>query len=198
MKTKYVSFAALMVLAIIILTPSVSQGQTRFGIRGGLNAANISFDKLANRGERYGFHLGIFTEVPLVPDFMTIQPELSYSVKGTNYKPASVSQKLNMNYVDLLLPVAFKLSSIDVQVGPFASFLVSTPDYTVYNENKVIVDAFKKFDAGLTAGLSYNFSRMMIGLRYNQGFMNVTKDNAKVLLGSGKNSVGQVSLGYKF
>lgn len=198
MKTKYVSFAALMALAIMILTPSVSQAQTRFGIRGGLNATNISFDKLPNRGERYGFHLGIFTEVPLVTDFMTIQPELSYSVKGTSYKPASVSQKLNMNYVDLLLPVAFKLSSIDVQVGPFVSYLISTPDYTVYNENKVIIDAFKKFDAGLTAGLSYNFSRMMIGIRYNQGFMDVTKDNARVLLGSGKNAVGQVSLGYKF
>ena len=198
MKTKYVNFAALMVLAMIILTPSVSQGQTRFGIRGGLNAANISFDNLPNRGERYGFHLGIFTEVPLVTDFMSIQPELSYSVKGTNYKPASVNQKLNMNYVDLLLPVAFKLSSIDVQVGPFASYLISTPDYTYYKDNTIVVDAFKKFDAGLTAGLSYNFSRMIIGLRYNQGFMDVTKDKARVLLGSGKNAVGQVSLGYKF
>ena len=198
MKTKYVNFAALMVLAMIILTPSVSQGQTRFGIRGGLNAANISFDNLPNRGERYGFHLGIFTEVPLVTDFMSIQPELSYSVKGTNYKPASVNQKLNMNYVDLLLPLAFKLSSIDVQVGPFASYLISTPDYTYYKDNTIVVDAFKKFDAGLTAGLSYNFSRMIIGLRYNQGFMDVTKDKARVLLGSGKNAVGQVSLGYKF
>ena len=198
MKTKYVSFTALMVLVIMFLTPSVSQAQARFGIRGGLNAANISFDNLPNRGERYGFHLGIFTEVPLVADFMAIQPELSYSVKGTNYKPSTENQKLNMNYVDLLLPVAFKLSSIDVQVGPFASFLISTPDYTYYKDNKVVVDAFKKFDAGLTAGLSYNFSRMMIGLRYNQGFMDVTKDNARVLLGSGKNAVGQVSLGYKF
>ena len=198
MKTKYVSFAALMVLVMMILTPSVSQGQTRFGIRGGLNAANISFDNLPNRGERYGFHLGIFTEVPLVADFMSLQPELSYSVKGTNYKPSTDNQKLNMNYVDLLLPVAFKLSSIDVQVGPFASYLISTPDYTYYKDNKVVVDAFKKFDAGLTAGLSYNFSRMMIGIRYNQGFMDVTKDNARVLLGSGKNAVGQVSLGYKF
>ena len=198
MKTKYVSFAALMVLVMMILTPSVSQGQTRFGIRGGLNAANISFDNLPNRGERYGFHLGIFTEVPLVPDFMSLQPELSYSVKGTNYKPSTENQKLNMNYVDLLLPVAFKLSSIDVQVGPFASYLISTPDYTFYKDNTVVVDAFKKFDAGLTAGLSYNFSRMMIGLRYNQGFMDVTKDKARVLLGSGKNAVGQVSLGYKF
>ena len=198
MKTKYVSFAALMVLAMMILTPSVSQAQTKFGIRGGLNASNISFDNLANRSERYGFHLGIFTEVPLVADFMSIQPELSYSVKGTSYKPASVNQKLNMNYVDLLLPVAFKLSSIDVQVGPFASYLISTPDYTYYKDNTIVVDAFKKFDAGLTAGLSYNFSRMMIGLRYNQGFMDVTKDKARVLLGSGKNAVGQVSLGYKF
>ena len=198
MKTKYVSFAALMVLSMMILTPSVSQAQTKFGIRGGLNASNISFDNLANRSERYGFHLGIFTEVPLVADFMSIQPELSYSVKGTSYKPASVNQKLNMNYVDLLLPVAFKLSSIDVQVGPFASYLISTPDYTYYKDNTIVVDAFKKFDAGLTAGLSYNFSRMMIGLRYNQGFMDVTKDKARVLLGSGKNAVGQVSLGYKF
>ena len=198
MKTKYVSFAALMVLAMMILTPSVSQAQTKFGIRGGLNASNISFDNLANRSERYGFHLGIFTEVPLVADFMSIQPELSYSVKGTSYKPASVNQKLNMNYVDLLLPVAFKLSSIDVQVGPFASYLISTPDYTYYKDNTIVVNAFKKFDAGLTAGLSYNFSRMMIGLRYNQGFMDVTKDKARVLLGSGKNAVGQVSLGYKF
>lgn len=198
MKTKYVRFAALMVLVMMILTPSVSQGQTRFGIRGGLNASNISFDNLGNRSERYGFHLGIFTEVGLVPDFMTLQPELSYSVKGTNYKPASVSQKLNMNYVDLLLPVAFKLSSIDVQVGPFASYLISTPDYTYYKDNTIVVDAFKKFDAGLTAGLSYNFGKMLIGLRYNQGFMDVTKDNARVLLGSGKNAVGQVSLGYKF
>ena len=198
MKTKYVSFAALMVLSMMILTPSVSQAQTKFGIRGGLNASNISFDNLANRSERYGFHLGIFTEVPLVADFMSIQPELSYSVKGTSYKPASVNQKLNMNYVDLLLPVAFKLSSIDVQVGPFASYLISTPDYTYYKDNTIVVNAFKKFDAGLTAGLSYNFSRMMIGLRYNQGFMDVTKDKARVLLGSGKNAVGQVSLGYKF
>ena len=198
MKTKYFSFTALMVLAIMILTPSVSQAQTKFGIRGGLNASNISFDNLPNRGERYGFHLGVFTEVPLVADFMSLQPELSYSVKGTNYKPASVNQKLNMNYVDLLLPVAFKLSSIDIQVGPFASYLISTPDYTYYKDNTISVDAFKKFDAGLTAGLSYNFSKMMIGLRYNQGFMNVTNDNAKVLLGNGKNAVGQVSLGYKF
>lgn len=198
MKTKYLSFTALMALAILFLTPSVSIAQSKFGIRGGFNAANISFDNLPERGERYGYHIGIFGNAPLVANFMSLQPELSYNVKGTNYKPSTSSQKLNLNYLDFLLPVAFNLGSIDIQVGPFASYLISTPDYTYYKDNKVYVDAFKKFDAGLTAGLSYNFSRMMIGVRYNQGFMDVTKDNARLVLGSGKNSVGQISLGYKF
>ena len=198
MKTKYVNIAALMVLVVMILTPSISQSQSRFGIRGGLNASNISYDKLPNKSERFGFHLGIFTDLPVVPDFMSIQPELSYSVKGAAFKPATERQSLNMNYVDLLLPVAFKLGTIDVQVGPFMSYLASTPDYTVYNENKVIVDAFKKFDAGLTGGLSFNFNKVLLGIRYNQGFVDVTKDSSRPFLGSGKNSVGQISLGYRF
>ena len=60
------------------------------------------------------------------------------------------------------------------------------------------MDAFNKFDAGLTAGLSFNFNKVLLGIRYNQGFMNVTKENAQLLLGDGKNGVGQVSFGYRF
>lgn len=103
-----------------------------------------------------------------------------------------------MNYLDFLLPVAFKLGSIDLQVGPFASYLLSTPDYMAFNDRTIISDAFNKFDAGLTAGLSYYFNKLMVGIRYNQGFIDVTQDNAQLLLGNGKNAVGQVSLGYKF
>ncbi len=198
MQTKYLSFTALLLFAISILFPVTAQSQTRFGIRGGLNVSNISFDNLPNKGERFGFHVGVFADVPVVLDFMSVQPELSYSVKGTAYKPLNERQTLNMNYVDFLLPVAFKLGSIDVQVGPFASYLISTPDYTVYNDNTVIIDAFNKFDAGLTAGLTYNFNHFLIGIRYNQGFIDVTEGLSRTLLGSGKNAVGQVSLGYKF
>ncbi len=197
MKTKNTNAVVSMVLLFMLLAGSV-HAQNRIGIRGGLNATNISFENLPNRSERFGFHIGIFGDVPVITDFMSIQPELSFSTKGTAFKPLDKRQTLNMNYVDLLLPVAFKLGSIDIQVGPFASFLISPPDYTVYNDNSVVVDAFNKFDAGLTAGLSYNFSRMMIGLRYNQGFVDVTKDNSRLLLGNGKNAVGQVSLGFKF
>lgn len=188
-------------LAIVVslfLTPSVSDAQIRFGIRAGANASNISFKNLPNKSEKFGFHAGVFTEIPILPDFMTLQPELSYSVKGTTFKPLNTKQTLNMNYVDFFLPVAFKLSMFDLQVGPFASYLTSKPDYTYYADNKVFVDAFKKFDFGLTGGLSVNFNKFIVGVRYNQGFMDITKDNARAILGSGKNAVGQVSLGYKF
>ena len=130
---------------------------------------------------------------------MSIQPELSFSTQGAAYKPTTERKTLSLNYVNLIVPVAFKLSAFDLHVGPFASFLISKADYTVYSDNKVVVDAFKKLDIGLTAGLVYNINdNILVGLRYNQGFVDITKDISKIFLTSGKNSVGQVSVGYKF
>ena len=195
---KNVHIAAVVAFGFLFLTPSVSDAQIRFGVRAGANASNISFEKLPEKSERYGFHVGVFADVPISGDFASLQPELDYSVQGAAFKPVTGRQTLNMNYVNFLLPVAFKLSAFDLLVGPFASFLASTPDYTVYNDNKIIVDGFKKYDIGLTAGLAVNINKFVIGVRYNQGFVNVAKDNAQPFLGSGKNAVGQLSLGYKF
>lgn len=198
MKITAFNIPALAVMLLLFLTPSVSEAQVHFGIRAGVNATNISFDNLPSKSERFGFHVGAFVDVPVVADFMSVQPELSYSMKGAGFKPGTIRQTLNMSYVDLFLPVAFKLSAFDLQVGPYASFLASTPDYTAYADNKLVVDAFKKYDVGLTGGLTYNFNKMMIGIRYNQGFVDVTKDISRPYLGSGKNAVAQVSFGYKF
>lgn len=198
MKNRTINIPTLAFILCLFLTPSVSDAQIKFGVRAGLNATNVSFEKLPSKSERYGFHLGVFADVPIQTDFLSIQPELSFSTKGAAFKPLTGRQTLNMNYVDFLLPVAFKLSLFDLQVGPFASYLASTPDYTVYNENKVVVDGFKKFDIGLTAGLAVNLNKIVIGLRYNQGFVDVTTDNARPFLGTGKNAIAQLSLGYKF
>jgi len=198
MKTKKFNVFVLTLLVAMMGMHTVSQAQSKFGIRAGLNASNVSFDNLPNRSERFGYHLGVFADVPVLSDFMSIQPELSYSVKGAAFEHLNERRKLNLQYVDFLLPVAFHLSSIDIQVGPFASFLTTTPDYTVFDENRVVIDAFKKYDVGLTAGLSYNFNNFLFGIRYNQGFVDVTKDNSRPLLGSGKNAVGQASIGFRF
>ncbi len=198
MKNRYVLIRIAMVYGVLTLVTTISLAQVGVGVRGGLNASNISFERSPDKSERFGFHAGVFADVPVITDFMSVQPELSYSLKGAAFKLLNERKTLNMSYVDLLLPVAFKLDAFDLQVGPFASYLLSTSDYKVFGNNAIIVDAFKKFDAGLTAGLSYNFNKLLVGVRYIQGFIDVTKDNAQILLGDGKNAVGQVSLGYKF
>ncbi|HOY20702.1 MAG TPA: porin family protein [Haliscomenobacter sp.] len=198
MKLRELKIAIFLGLGCIMLIPSLVSAQAAFGIRAGLNATNISFDNLDNRSERLGWHAGVFADLPILPEFISIQPELSYSVKGTKYKPLTEKKTLSFDYVDFLLPIAFKLGPVDLQVGPFASYLISDRDYIVIENNQVVTDAFKKFDGGLTAGISFNFNKVFLGIRYNQGFSDLTRDNVREFLGSGKNGVGQVSLGFKF
>lgn len=198
MKLKFCNAIILTTFLLMALPSFNIQAQTKFGIRGGLNVTNISFDKLPDRGERFGFHAGVFADIPIILDFIQLQPELSYSEKGAAFKFLGDRKTLNMRYVDFLLPVAFRLGSIDLQVGPFAAYLISTPDYKVFDNTEVVVDAFKKLDVGLTAGLSYNFAPMTIGIRYNQGLVDITNDKGRAFLGEGKTAVGQVSLGFKF
>jgi Outer membrane protein beta-barrel domain len=197
MKNTYKN-SSFLILVLLAIQPFTSQAQIKLGVRAGLNASNISFDNLPDRRERFGFHAGIFSTFNIEPNFIDVQPELSYSLQGVAFKPSNTKIMLNMKYINLMVPLVFKLSTIDLQVGPFASYLVSSPDYAVYNENKIIYAAFNKIDAGLTAGIAYNRKNAMFGVRYNQGFVNVAKDNVKPYLGKGKNAVGQVSVGYKF
>lgn len=185
-------------ICLLILTTIISKAQINAGLRAGLNATNISFKNLPERSNQYGFHFGAFLDLPLVPKFLSVQPEISFSTKGTDYKYLGEKKSLKMNTIDLLVPVAFKLSTIDLTVGPFISFLINKPVYTEYTNNSVIVNGFNKVDAGLTAGLKFNLKKVFIGIRYNQGLMEVGNDNLITALGSGKNAVGQVSLGFMF
>ncbi len=182
----------------IIATSNLCYAQTKVGIRGGLNASNISFATLPDRSETYGYHLGLLLDIPALPGFLSIQPEVSFSTKGAAYSYLGVRRSITMNSVDLLVPVAFKLNSISLQVGPFVSFLIEKPVFTSYSNNAVILNGFNKVDSGLSAGISYNFSRLFFGLRYNQGLINVSNDEIISVIGEGKNAVGQVSIGYWF
>lgn len=182
----------------LIFTANISNAQFKYGLRAGFNASNLSLDNVSNKKERYGFHAGGFVEIPLIKNFMDINPELGYSLKGTSFEILDQKRKLNMNYVDLILPLSFKLKEIDLQVGPFTSFLVSKPNYKLDSKTKITAEGFKKFDAGLSIGLNYNFDLFFIALRYNQGFVNLNDSPITNFLGEGKSAVGQVSVGFKF
>jgi hypothetical protein len=189
---KIISLASILVLILGCLSHSYAQ----VGIRAGLNTTNISFKTLPDRNNQYGYHLGVFMDIG--SNVIGVQPEISFSTKGTVYSYLGQRKSINMNTVDLLLPIAFKLSVIDLTVGPFTSFLINKPVFTKKSDNSVIVNGFKKVDAGLTAGLRFNIKKAFLGLRYNQGLTEVGNENLIDAIGSGRNAVGQLSIGFKF
>ena len=205
------SIVRLLVASVLISSLPVlevsAQTKPRTGIKGGLNASTLYLDNVDDRNERIGFHVGLFTQIPVTP-FFAIQPELQYTTKGVsaNYNLLGNTGKnnFNLNYVELPVLATFKLgNSVDLQAGPYASYLVSSKvttdgdfgsDYRNINR-----DNFNTFDYGIAGGLNIYFGKALLGLRYGQGLQPVAKDGAaRLLMGKAKNAVGQVSLGFAF
>lgn len=128
----------ILIILMVVASTTMSNAQTKFGIRGGFNASVVSFSNLSDKSERYGFHLGAFAEMPITANFMAIQPELSYSVKGSTFTYGTIPQTLTLNYIDFLLPLVFKINAFDLKVGPYADYLVSTPDHTFKTANLLV------------------------------------------------------------
>jgi hypothetical protein len=74
------------------------------------------------------------------------------------------------------------------------AFLTSAKDKTSGNSVD-IKDACNKFDFSIPVGLSYEISNVVIDARYNFGLTKVYKGSDVI---KSKNSVIQITLGYKF
>jgi len=55
--------------------------QPRFGVKGGLNLANLYINDVNNEQAKWGFHAGVWSKLP-VGEFFAIQPEILWSSKG--------------------------------------------------------------------------------------------------------------------
>ena len=84
MKTKF-----FLTLAVALTVASVSQAQTTFGIRGGVNLFNLNGEQpgggdLDNK-LKVGFNAGVNAEIPVGTDFY-LQPGVLFSQKGAKGK----------------------------------------------------------------------------------------------------------------
>lgn len=182
--------------------------ETKFGVKGGLNIANISGD-IEDNSSKVGFHVGGFVEIK-VSDKFSVQPELLFSTQGAKFEESgsgfSYESKYNLSYLNI--PVMAKYYAADkfsLELGPQIGFLTSAKeDFTetesgvTVSGNEDIKDIFESVDFGLNFGAGYDFTEnLSVGLRYNLGLSNIAKteagDDTKV-----QNTVFSVSLGYKF
>lgn len=104
-----------------------------------------------------------------------MQPELVYSVQGTQYNIAGQDVKLNLNYVNVSLIFQYMFDNgLGLQSGPQLGFLASAKASVNYNDTDV-KDDFESIDLGIALGANYinPASNFGVDIRYNLGLSNI-------------------------
>lgn len=173
------SFVLLVLFTLCTFTIAHSQS---YGIKGGVNFANLSGSDADGADGITGLHLGLVAEFKIFQN-LALQPELVYSAQGA--KINDVDYKLG--YLTLPVMAKFYLNDkLSVHAGPQFGILISENDEIKEADNN-------STDFGISAGIEYNiFGGLFVQGRYNNGLSEIT-DNAEI-----KNSVFQLSIGYLF
>lgn len=179
-----------------------------FGVRAGLNIANVSFDGVKYESKA-GFHLGgsyqyLLTErMPLY-----LETGLQITQKGTKHD-ASL-KKHTAFYVEIPVTVTYKFRVADeVALLPAAGFYYGiglggksqSVIYDAYEDEEVVVKydtfgsggAFKRSDFGMRFGGSVEWRSYSFGLGYEFSLMNVAKHGSET-----HNRNFFISVGYNF
>jgi Outer membrane protein beta-barrel domain len=162
--------------AVLLISSTAIAQHTNIGIKGGLNAYSLNADNGANFDTKVSFHVGLIGHIHLSTQF-ALQPELVYSVQGTQYTVAGENVKLNLNYVNVPLLLQYMFDNgFRLQAGPQLGILASAKS-EVNNTNADVKDDFENIDLGLSVGASYvnPKSNFGIDIRYNHGLSNINK-----------------------
>jgi len=170
-----------------------------FGVKAGLNISSLSNidEDGVNKDPLIGFHVGFFGEF-MISDKFAIQPELLYSSQGVKFDSEGEKAEIKLDYINIPIMAKYYVAdAFSLELGPQIGFLVSS-DLESGGVSVDLKDETKSIDVSLGFGASYNFAEnFMFGARYNLGLTRVQEDLSPGESES-KNSVFQISLGYKF
>jgi hypothetical protein len=171
---------------------------TSFGVKGGVNFANVQGSDVDNPDSRTSFHVGVVGELP-VSEMFSVQGEVLYSGQGFDYDFEGVDgQKVEYQLDYINVPVLAKIylfKGFSLEAGPQFGFKVNEEiDYDPNdNPGDIEVNEAESFDFSVAGGLTFQTEMGLFASgRYNYGLTEIIKD-ADV-----RNSVFQISLGYKF
>jgi len=175
----------------------------QFGVKGGVNLANITSDDLGDSDQLTSFHLGLFMEIPISERF-SFQPEVLYS--GQGFSAFNKEAEYKMDYIQVpLMAKVYIVKGLYAEAGPQFGFKVKEEiDYKPGSEGGEIEintdDSYiKNFDTNLALGAGYKFDNgLSLSARYNLGLTNIYKDNTLLQNVDAKNSVWQFGVGFSF
>jgi hypothetical protein len=206
-------------------SPDKSKEKTKsnklgFGIKAGLNFANVTSTASLNNSSRTGFMAGIFL-APASRGVMGYRTELMFSRQGYDYKNNTNTGSVNLDYILFTHLFTINITKyVQVQMGALTAFLVSAKSDSTQSSqppNPIMpypgaygkmLDYYNKFDYGATGGIEIHpLMGLLIGARYNFFFGDVYKMPAQgasyqepsfLPTVNVKNNLLQVFIGYSF
>ncbi len=155
------------------------------GLKGGLNLSSVASSAEAVEQEELalGWQAGLMARVPL-NRVLHIQPEVYFVQKGAaySYLGATVTQKLQYLELPVLLVFEPLGGLLNVHVGPQVSWLASAETTYVNGpfgtSGTIHTDRedYNELDYGLSVGAGLTLGKLVLDLRFVQGFQNVEKD----------------------
>lgn len=211
MITLLITLGSVTVFAQQQKTSSETEITPKFGIKGGLNFANLYVDNVQNENIKLGGNIGLFAKLPVFRG-LSIQPEILYTSKGAKVTYDNIIQgtgayRYNLNYVESPLLMVFNITrNFSVSGGAYAAYLTSAnvkdvnSDGSVNGVTNLNAEDFNRFDYGLVSGISVDIENFTIGGRYNYGLQTIGKSGNRSgeLTRNSKNSVATIFIGFAF
>lgn len=154
----------------------------------GVNIADLT--DVDGSDPRIGFVIGAEGEYQLT-DMVSLTAGLLYSQQGAKCEYSeniagvniNVEEKTKVDYINVpILANVYVIKGLAVKLGVQPAFKVHDND----------IKGVKSFDFSIPVGVSYEYSNFQLDARYNWGLTKIADH------GDSKNSVFQVTLGYKF
>ena len=158
----------LVTLVVALFAANTANAQLKFGLKGGLNITNMSFDKdVANQSNQEGFFVGptVKFSIPVVGlgfDLAALYDQRDAKIDDTTVSQRSINIPLNLRYNIGL----GDLASVYLAAGPQFGFNVGSKNIGIVDE----VSNFKFKDSNLSVNLGAGvnlISHLEIGFCYN-------------------------------
>lgn len=188
-------FFAVVALALMTLTVS-AQEDSKITVKAGVGLSSVVGSD-ADTKTTVAYKVGISYDLGLSEKFSII-PGIELSTKG--FKSDVVDGSVSMSYLQVPVFAAYKFPISDnmklaIKAGPYVSYGLFGSDVEWYGGGKTNVfdsdGGFKRFDAGVIAGVSLDFNQFVIGAEYSRG---LTKLDSSV---SQFNQAFGIVFGYK-
>lgn len=166
----------------------------------GVNIASLT--KSDGADPRIGLAAGVEGEYQAT-DIFSLSAGVIYSQQGNKYDKSygnsNVKFTNKLDYINIpIMANVYVVKGLAVKLGVQPAFNVNSKFSTVANvagtETKKSVDNnnVKSFDFSIPVGLSYEYNNVVLDARYNWGLTKIADGS------DSKNSVFQITLGYKF